>query len=469
MPRIEDMKLTSPVAGHTGAWPKLKLSAKHQKSWDETRTAMLWTVPSFSDIWLSMMVDRDGTTAWFTDAIPTAATDDKILYINPDWFFALTLDERIFVACHEICHSMFGHCGMFFMLDKQGEIRYPDGVTLGVSAELLNLAADYVLNAQLVEAKIGRMPEGGLHWPQLIKPEIGVLEAYRILWERLRQQQPQRPQRPNKPGKQQQQGQDPGQAQLPDDLKRTTQDKFTQDAGTGRSFDQHLKPGQGRGKTSNEAMSERNEQSWANAVAAAMASGELRGDMPASLLRTFKGRLTPKVNWQDIYFATLTRRVGNDRYSWEQLDQQLIYRGIGAPGRISYGCNLLIVAADSSGSISQHTLDVFLSESRAILEVIRPRRIIFAQCDARVHEWTEIDDIDELRGEVRGGGGTDFRPVFERIEQENEDPDVLVFLTDGYGSFPATAPHYPIIWGSIALKPEGYPFGEVVMVPPQHA
>jgi predicted metal-dependent peptidase len=160
--------------------------------------------------------------------------------------------------------------------------------------------------------------------------------------------------------------------------------------------------------------------------------------------------------------------VGNDRYSWEQLNPQLIYRGIGAPGRVTYGCNLLVVAADSSGSITQHTLDVFLSESRAILEVIRPRRIIFTQCDAAVHEWTEIDDIDDLRGEVKGGGGTDFRPVFDRMKQEGEEPDVLVYLTDGYGAFPDQAPNYPVVWGSIALGPEGYPFGEVVVVPPQH-
>jgi predicted metal-dependent peptidase len=463
MPRVEDMQLTSPVAGATGAWPKLKLSARHQKLWDETRTAMLWVVPSFADIWLSMMVDRDGASAWFTDQIPTAATDDKLLYINPEWYFQLSLDERIFVNCHEIMHAMFGHCGMFFMLDKQGEIRYSDGVTLGVIAEMLNVAADYVINAQLAEAKIGKMPDGGLLWPEMIRPEIGFLEAYRILWEQQKKQN----KRPKQPGRPCQDGPGGGQGQgVSDDLKRTTKEGDTQGAGSGKSFDQHLKPGQGRGKTTNEAISERNEQSWANAVAAAMASGELRGDMPSSLLRIFKGRLTPKANWQDIYFAALTRKVGNDRYSWEQLNQQLIYRGIGAPGRITYGCNLLVVAADSSGSITQHTLDVFLSESRAILEVIRPRRIIFTQCDATVHEWTEIDDIDDLRGEVKGGGGTDFRPVFDRVKEEGEEPDVLVYLTDLEGSFPSEAPHYPVIWG--AIRDHEVPFGEVVHVPEQH-
>jgi predicted metal-dependent peptidase len=384
------------------------------------------------------------------------------------------LDERIFVACHEIMHAMFGHCGMFFMLDKAGEIRYPDGVTLNVVLEMLNIAADYVINAQLIEAKIGKMPEGGLYWPEMIKPEMGILDAYRLLWKEQKKQKGRRPGQDgpggqgNKPGRGVAgQGQKPAQSQNLDDLKRTVKDDETQGPGSGKSFDNHLKPGTGRGKTTNEAMGERNEQSWANAVAAALASGELRGDMPASLIRSFKGRLTPKANWQDVYFAALTRKIGNDRYSWEQLNQQLIYRGIGAPGRVSYGCNLLVVAADSSGSITQRTLDVFLSESRAILEIIRPKRIIFTQCDAAIHEWSEIDCIDDLRGEVKGGGGTAFEPVFDRIRDENEMPDMLIYLTDMDGSFPREAPPYPVVWGSISENRKA-PFGEVVYVPPQH-
>lgn len=468
--RMED-GLKSAVAGDTGRWPKLKLTAVHAKLWEETRAAMLWAVPSFSDIWYAMMVDRDGEQAWFTDRIATAATDDKFLYINPEWFFQLSLDERIFVCCHEIEHAMFGHCGMFFMLEKTGQISYPDGVTLPLVFDLMNISADYIINAQLVEAKIGSMPGDGLYWPDLITGDMGLLDAYRVLYKRQQANKPKPKPRPGrgmpcKDGPSEEGGNSPGN-QPSDDLKRTTKQGQTQGPGSGKQLDTHLKPGTGRGKPTNEAMGERNEQAWANTIAAAIASGQLRGDMPASLIRTFKGQLTPKANWQDVYFAAVTRRIGNDRYSWEQLNPQLIYRGIGAPGRVSFGCNLLVVAADSSGSITQHTLDVFLTESRAILEVIRPRRIIFTQCDARVHEWTEISDVEDLRGEIKGGGGTDFIPVFERVEKEGEYPDMLIYLTDMDGTFPREAPAYPVVWGSITPNRRA-PFGEVVFVPPQH-
>jgi predicted metal-dependent peptidase len=65
---------------------------------------------------------------------------------------------------------------------------------------------------------------------------------------------------------------------------------------------------------------------------------------------------------------------------------------------------------------------------------------------------------------VPGRGGTSFVPVFEKIKEMNIKPDALVYLTDGYGTFPSD-PGYHVLWGSIALTPEGYPFGEVVMIP----
>jgi predicted metal-dependent peptidase len=63
-----------------------------------------------------------------------------------------------------------------------------------------------------------------------------------------------------------------------------------------------------------------------------------------------------------------------------------------------------------------------------------------------------------------GRCGTSFVPVFERVREMGLKPDALVYLTDGLGTFPSSV-DYPVLWGSIHLGPEGYPFGEVVMIP----
>jgi predicted metal-dependent peptidase len=67
---------------------------------------------------------------------------------------------------------------------------------------------------------------------------------------------------------------------------------------------------------------------------------------------------------------------------------------------------------------------------------------------------------------AQGGGGTSFVPVFKWIEENDIEPEALVYLTDMYGDFPSKAPSYPVLWGSIS-KGVPAPFGEVVDVPIQ--
>jgi predicted metal-dependent peptidase len=71
-----------------------------------------------------------------------------------------------------------------------------------------------------------------------------------------------------------------------------------------------------------------------------------------------------------------------------------------------------------------------------------------------------------LKSPPKGGGGTSFIPVFEWIREQGIEPDALVYLTDGMGSFPRHAPSYPVIWGNIYPEAK-YPFGDVVDVPKQ--
>jgi predicted metal-dependent peptidase len=446
MPLAQHELDASPVAGEIELWPQLTLSAAHAKQWSEFKACMLWAVPSFSDIWLAMMVDKNCDHAWFTDRIPTAATDDKYLYINPDWFFKLSLDEQLFVACHEVEHAMFGHAGMGYSLGKAGEIRYNDGVVLPYHSDLMNVAMDYVINAQLVEAKVGSMPEGGCLWLKAINGDMGVLDAYRICY------------------KQQKGGGGGGKGKGGGSGDGNSTGNLP-----GSPFDKLLRPGQGRGKSANKAMAERSQSEWDTTVTAAMEAAKLRGQLPSNLDRAFNKRLQPKADWRDLYMLAVSRKIGNDRYTWDILNQQLAYRRIGAPGRTSYGCDLVVIAVDTSGSINQRTLDVFLAETTALLEQAKPKRVLFVQCDAKIHEWENIEGTDDLFGrKLKGGGGSCTEPVFERIEEENVTPDMLVYLTDLYVSFPDHAPSYPVVWGVVDNASAEPPFGELVHVPAQH-
>ena len=64
-------------------------------------------------------------------------------------------------------------------------------------------------------------------------------------------------------------------------------------------------------------------------------------------------------------------------------------------------------------------------------------------------ELTSQEDFDKylMTMQIRGLGGTDFRPVFEYVEQLRQSKEFtnlkgLIYFTDGYGTFPAKKPDY---------------------------
>ena len=114
----------------------------------------------------------------------------------------------------------------------------------------------------------------------------------------------------------------------------------------------------------------------------------------------------------------------------------------------------LAVALDTSGSCSAETMRDFLRELMGILRVSPRLSVTLIQCDAevqKVHPLTNEDDVEQLfhSFEMYGGGGTDFRPVFRYLKEQRESGEGLpvlglLYLSDGFGSFPKTAPDYPV-------------------------
>jgi predicted metal-dependent peptidase len=114
-------------------------------------------------------------------------------------------------------------------------------------------------------------------------------------------------------------------------------------------------------------------------------------------------------------------------------------------------------------------IERFFAEMAEIMSVDNPRRMAVLWIDAEVKRAVWLDDIYDLQNEwehgAEGGGGTRFQPAFEWVdENEVEDIDALVYLTDLDGSFPGEAPSYPVIWVTID-KTKTAPFGDIIVVP----
>ena len=119
----------------------------------------------------------------------------------------------------------------------------------------------------------------------------------------------------------------------------------------------------------------------------------------------------------------------------------------------------MVVAIDTSGSISNEELAAFLGEMGGIIEQVKPRELWVAWWDTKAI-LEPVEDIDELaRMNAYGGGGTDYHCVAPAIENEYIDPEIVVCMTDGYVSWPQEFP-WPQI--TVTTGDESCPFGRQI-------
>ena len=111
----------------------------------------------------------------------------------------------------------------------------------------------------------------------------------------------------------------------------------------------------------------------------------------------------------------------------------------------------IAVVIDTSMSCQSGLVKRFLEETYSVLSdtesYFRKFNVHIIQSDEAVQIDICITNADELKGymedfEIKGGGGTDFRPAFEYIEKQMEngtyeDLKGILYFTDGYGTFPA--------------------------------
>ena len=184
------------------------------------------------------------------------------------------------------------------------------------------------------------------------------------------------------------------------------------------------------------------QQRLAGAAQTAMQAGKLGG----SMARMVDFMLQPKLPWRMLLARYMTASARDD-YSYSRPSSR---RGDPAifPSLRSAQINIAI-GMDISGSVNDKEMNEFLSEIDAIKGNMRAR-ITLLPCDASLAEgapwifepWEEIN----LPETFKGGGGTDFNPVFEWLDDQDQNPDLLVYFTDCKGDFPKVLPSYPVIW-----------------------
>lgn len=189
------------------------------------------------------------------------------------------------------------------------------------------------------------------------------------------------------------------------------------------------------------------------------------GTKSANLLSNLSAATRSKHNYKDFLhrFSSLheNMRVNDDEFDYIYYSYGLhLYGNMPLIEPLEYKEQRLIdefvIAIDTSGSITLPQAQAFLNETYTILHseesFAKKINLHIIQCDAEIHSdkkvtsQTEFDDyVSNLQ--IEGGGGTDFRPVFQHIDRLQKSGELahlkgIVYFSDGYGTFPNTPPPY---------------------------
>ncbi len=370
---------------------------------------------------------------------PSSGTDGVNLYWNKDFLSCFPEDQQCGVILHEILHCAFLH------LWRRKE-RTP---------EIWNIACDYAIN--LVVNRTFPLPPGTLLDTQYIN--LSSEEIYDLL--------------PVKDLKQQ------GwcdKSDWGDGKKGQGQGKGKPAKGSGAGDGLVKKLVSGLADAAKKAKEDaarakakqkpeyQKEQEWDRGFDEAFTKNY--SNAPEYLKRVVgKKHYIPVINWQELVSQILSEDIVD--YTFSQPDRRFLEWDFMLPELYSWDrVKDVIFGYDTSGSISKDDLRAYRKETLSIMEQFPSLSGWAAICDADLHAFKEINPENAEREiEFLGGGGTDFRPVFDEVETRALRPKAMFYFTDTYGSFPAD-PGYPVFWlvhSRIGDNSEYHvPFGKVI-------
>ncbi len=408
---------------------------------------------------------------------PTTATDARKFYYNPEYIASLSMSQTQFMLAHEALH-----CALSHFARRQHRLKHR-----------WDLACDYAINPLLIDD--GLTPPPNVHiMPQYlgmtaeeIYPLIDDNDETETLDEHLYDQD-------NESGggqqgessRQTRKSQQQQTAQSPD----TQQNDQAQDGE--KPFDQQPDESTGAGAQprqtesadgDNETEAENPESAqdgdsapplplsqeeretldvqWRQRLAGAAQQVAQAGKVGGALARLVDHLLQPQLPWR-LLLARYMTAVMRDDFSYMRPSRR---EGEAILPSLRSTQIDIAVALDTSGSIKPREMDEFLSEVAALKGQMRAR-VTLLPCDSSLapgSPWFfEPWDALNCPEHIKGGGGTDFRPVFAWLDEEGSRPGLLVYFTDAEGQFPEREPDYPVIW--LVKGWESVPWGQRIQL-----
>ena len=330
---------------------------------------------------------------------PTACVNGMIVRYHPEFIASLSKDEMLFLVAHECMHPM---------LDHIGRLR-------GRDPRRWNIACDIVVNDFLIKDKIGRMPQGGILDPDLMRRGNGVVEdIYELL--------------------------------PPDDPAC---------GGGGREQMDSMEP-------ADDVTDGEMDSKWKPLILQALTAAKQAGKMSDLVKRLVEQAVVTPPDWRTLMTDWMTRVTTGDQRTWSRPSRRMAAAGMYRPSTYSQVIGEIVIAVDCSGSINPDTLNMFMAHVTELCRDVQPKLIHLAYFHTTVFRVDTYENADDVSISITESGGTAFSPIFKRIDDMGLDPVCCVVLTDLECSDYGMEPAYPVLWASTTDKVA--PWGRTISI-----
>lgn len=381
-------------------------------------------------------------------------TYPPVFEANPLLLCEFTLNEILYVICHEIDHVILNHPAEMV---KANPAQIPE------IYKRFNLAADASVNDRLnheIKAysyKFMSMPKGCITsstLKHLFKlKSIKQMESYKYYYELIKLDEIEK-------NNQQQ--------ILIDELKDHSGENIdAQSEGYPKTADNSNDVKDHEWEVSDddyEAIKE-NTKEFIN-QAYSMISEEHRGTMPASFIEEVERINKPSVlSWQSLLKKYVGTISAGFRKTKTRLNRRQPHR-FDLSGKINDKTLKIVVAIDTSGSVTNDDVSKIFNEIFSIISK-RNYELTIIECDSKIQRVYKVRKPGDVQMKVAGRGGTAFTPVIEYINNDKYFRDsLLIYFTDGYGENkipkPLTYRNLWVILGEAKELSLKEPYGAVV-------
>lgn len=368
-----------------------------------------------------------------SDVVPTAATNGRDKYYNREFIESLPSQAEVnFIVAHEGGHILLKH------LPRHRDLAKED-------PRLANMAMDYALNAYLMsinDKQLMKMPKGGLYNPMFT--DWSVRQIYNYL----------------KTGRKPD-GTSDGK---PKDWKNAKGEECIFVGGNcfpTKALDDHQSDE--LAQMPDEEVEKLTKQIDNAVQQAALLAGVHGADLPRALTEL----LQPEINWVDVLADFVAERVrGTDEYTFAKFNRKRLADDLYRPSTYNEKVGRVVVAIDTSGSITDDMTARLCTELSAICDNCAPDEVhvLWWDTDVKGHQVFS-ENYQNLRHVLKpvGGGGTCVSSVSDYIIKNHIESDCVVVFTDGYVEDNVRwAVNAPTLW--LVTEHDGFipPAGQVV-------